>query len=91
MRHCLLALASAIPSGLMEVDQQPSTSQAAPAAHELPTLHLDVLDTVKQAQSLHGLKHSDYQRYRQAHRGTIQAKGHTITRLPSLTGCLGPC
>ena len=74
----------------MEVDQQPSTSQAAPAAPELPTLHLDVLDTVKQAQSLHGLKHSDYQRYRQAQGGTIQAWHRTITPLPSLTACLGP-
>ena len=40
----------------MEVDQ-PSTSQSAP-------LSLDVLQIVKDAQGLHGLKHSDYQRYR---------------------------
>ncbi|PRW56110.1 Signal recognition particle subunit SRP68 isoform A [Chlorella sorokiniana] len=43
--------------------EQTSTSQ--PAAPELPTLTLDVLQIVKDAQSLHGLKHSDYQRYRQ--------------------------
>lgn len=51
----------------MEVDPQPSTSQAA-AAPELPTLALPVLAVVKEAQGLHGLKHSDYQRYRQGAR-----------------------
>ena len=50
----------------MEVDSQPSTSQAGPAPVELPTLALDVLQIVKDAQSLHGLKHSDYERYRHA-------------------------
>ena len=41
----------------MEVD-----GAAAPV--ELPCLSLDVLAIVKDAQGLHGLKHSDYQRYR---------------------------
>ncbi|KAL4457793.1 hypothetical protein ABPG75_012658 [Micractinium tetrahymenae] len=50
-----------IPS--MEVDQ--AAAQGPPPAPELPTLSLPVLAIVKDAQSLHGLKHSDYQRYRQ--------------------------
>ncbi len=53
----------------MEVEQ---TSTSQPAAPELPTLTLDVLQIVKDAQGLHGLKHSDYQRYRCAGRaGTV--------------------
>ncbi|EFN58517.1 hypothetical protein CHLNCDRAFT_140581 [Chlorella variabilis] len=47
----------------MEVDQA-STSQ--PEVPELPVLSLPVLQIVKDGQGLHGLKHSDYQRYRQA-------------------------
>lgn len=45
----------------MEVDG-PSTSQA--DAPELPVFSIPVLQVVKDGQSLHGLKHSDYQRYR---------------------------
>jgi hypothetical protein len=41
------------------MDQQ-MESEAAP----LPTLNLDVLDIVRTAQSLHGLKHSEFSRYR---------------------------
>lgn len=48
----------------MEVEQ--SAPQGPPPAPELPTLSLPVLAIVKDAQGLHGLKHSDYQRYRQA-------------------------
>lgn len=48
----------------MEVDQ--AAPQGPPPAPELPTLTLPVLAIVKDAQGLHGLKHSDYQRYRQA-------------------------
>ena len=46
----------------MEVD-----GAAAPV--ELPCLSLDVLAIVKDAQGLHGLKHSDYQRYRWVPKG----------------------
>ena len=38
----------------MEVDGPPA----------LPTFSLGVLEVVRDAQGLHGLKHSDYQRYR---------------------------
>lgn len=51
------------PTIAMEVDQA-STSQ--PEVPELPVLSLPVLQIVKDGQGLHGLKHSDYQRYRQA-------------------------
>lgn len=45
------------------MEAEPAVPQQPPAV-ELPTLSLDVLQLVKDAQSLHGLKHSDYQRYR---------------------------
>lgn len=48
----------------------PNMEAQAPAI-ELPTLQLDVLQIVKDAQSLHGLKHSDYERYRRV--GGLQA------------------
>lgn len=65
----------------MEVEAQP-TSQ--PAAAELPTLSLGVLQVVKDAQGLHGLKHSDYQRYRQAPSGSALRRCRAGTLLSTL-------
>ena len=42
----------------MEVDGQDE------AAAPLPTYTLDVLNIVRSAQAIHGLKHSEYSRYR---------------------------
>jgi len=42
----------------MEVDQQHELAEA------LPTYTLDVLNIVRTAQAIHGLKHSEYSRYR---------------------------
>ena len=50
--------------GQMEVDG-PSTSEQ-PQVAAAPVFSVNVLQIVRDAQSIHGLKHSDYQRYRQA-------------------------
>ena len=49
----------------MEVEAEvPAGIEAQGEPAVLPTLSLNVLQTVQTAQSIHGLKHSDYLRYR---------------------------
>lgn len=49
----------------MEVDTPANPPGEAPVeAAPLPTFSLNVLQTVQASQSIHGLKHSDYLRYR---------------------------
>lgn len=50
----------------MEPEAAPSTSEAPESLNELPTISIAILKTVRDAQQIHGLKHSDYQRYRRA-------------------------
>jgi hypothetical protein len=64
--------------------------EPAQQAPELPTLSLDVLQIVKEAQGLHGLKHSDYQRYRCVAVASGEASvNHPAGKSPLLEGLLG--